>query len=144
MFANPSLTTRVSIGKGIGFIVGLLGFVFLPYFIAEPSWMLRWGILFWYVTFGAIVGVFGIYTEHPVLRLPMPWWFRAPFIGAWLNFVLTLFAYETLEKILIEVFGTGGIMSSPFWFVLEGAIVGLIIGYFATRFGGEGKETALE
>jgi hypothetical protein len=25
--------------------------------------------------------------------------------------------------------------------VLEGAVVGIIIGYFATRFGGEGKET---
>ena len=30
------------------------------------------------------------------------------------------------------------------WFVLEGAIVGIIIGYFATRFGGEGKETVEE
>jgi hypothetical protein len=32
-------------------------------------------------------------------------------------------------------------LTSPFWFVLEGAIVGLIMGYFATRFGGEGEET---
>lgn len=30
---------------------------------------------------------------------------------------------------------------SPFWFVLEGAVIGLIIGFFATRFGGEGAET---
>jgi len=32
-------------------------------------------------------------------------------------------------------------ISSPFWFTSEGAILGLIIGYFATRFGGEGEET---
>jgi len=34
-----------------------------------------------------------------------------------------------------------GLIDSPFWFTLEGALVGLIIGFFATRFGGEGKET---
>jgi hypothetical protein len=28
--------------------------------------------------------------------------------------------------------------------VLEGAIIGLLIGYFATRFGGEGKAAAEE
>jgi uncharacterized membrane-anchored protein YhcB (DUF1043 family) len=30
--------------------------------------------------------------------------------------------------------------TSPFWFVAEGAVIGLVIGYVATRFGGEGKE----
>jgi hypothetical protein len=38
------------------------------------------------------------------------------------------------------MFGEQGFMTSPFWFAAEGAIVGFIIGYFATRFGGEGKE----
>ncbi|MFL2546001.1 MAG: hypothetical protein ACJ0SL_01340 [Candidatus Rariloculaceae bacterium] len=35
---------------------------------------------------------------------------------------------------------TDGALTSPFWFAAEGAIIGGIIGYFATRFGGEGKE----
>ena len=30
---------------------------------------------------------------------------------------------------------------SSFWFTAEGAITGLIIGYFATRYGGEAIET---
>jgi hypothetical protein len=42
---------------------------------------------------GAIIGVFGVITYHPLLRLSMPWWFRAPLTGAWMNFVLTFFAY---------------------------------------------------
>ena len=37
--------------------------------------------------------------------------------------------------------GAAGVLISPFWFTLEGALVGLLIGYAATRFGGEGKET---
>jgi hypothetical protein len=67
MFGNPSLITRVAIGKGIGFLVGLAGFVLLPYFLPEVGWLLRWGILLWYTTFGAIIGVFGVFTG--LLRL---------------------------------------------------------------------------
>ena len=46
-----------------------------------------------------------------------------------------------MAAILVSAFGEGGVLGSPFWFAAEGAIVGLVIGYFATRFGGEGEET---
>ena len=143
MFANPSLTTRIIIGKTIGLVIGLTGFVLLPFFYPEAGWLLRWGVLLWYTTIGAIIGVFGVYTRHPILNLPMPWWFRAPILGAWMNFVLTFFAYETMREVMVGMFGDQGVMTSPFWFTAEGAVVGLVIGYVATRFGGEGKD-ALE
>ena len=73
------------------------------------------------------------------LRLPMPWWFRAPALGAWLNFVLTFFAYDTMKEVLEITFGAKGPMQSPFWFTAEGAVVGFVIGFFATRLGGEGE-----
>ena len=141
MFKNPSLMTRIAIGKLIGLIVGLIGFITLPWFWPEADWMIRWGVLLWYTTLGAIIGVYGVFTWHPILHLPLPWWFRAPLIGAWMNFVLTFFAYEAIETMLVSIFGVDGLLTSPFWIVLEGALVGLLIGYFATRFGGEGKET---
>ncbi len=141
MFGKPSLMTRIAVGKGIGFLIGLMGFISLPYFLPEAGWLIRWGILLWYTTFGAIIGVFGVITHHPILNLPMPWWFRATVIGAWMNFVLTFFAYDTMQAMMSSIFGEGGLLASPFWFAAEGAIIGLIIGYFATRFGGEGKET---
>jgi len=141
MFGNPSLITRIAIGKVIGFIFGLIGLIFLPYFWPEAEWLTRWGILLWYTTVGAIIGVFGVFTYHPVLKLPFPWWFRAPLLGAWMNFVLTFFAYDVMEAMLISMLGADSCCTSPFWFTAEGAIVGFIIGYFATRFGGEGKET---
>ena len=140
MFANPSLTTRIIIGEVVGLVFGLAGFILLPFFYPEAGWLLRWGILLWYTTVGAIIGVFGVYTRHPILNLPMPWWFRAPVLGAWMNFVLTFFAYDTMGEVLIGMFGEQGVMTSPFWFTAEGAIIGLVIGYVATRFGGEGKE----
>ena len=139
MFGNPSLLTRIAIGKAIGLFFGLIGFILLPYFLPDGGWLLRWGILLWYTTVGAIIGVFGVVTYHPILKLPMPWWFRAPLLGAWMNFVLTFFAFDAMQAMMVAMFGEGGVLSSPFWFTVEGAIIGLIIGYFATRFGGEGK-----
>ncbi len=141
MFEKPSLVTRIAIGKGVGFTVGLAGFIFLPFFVPEAGWLIRWGILLWYTTLGAIIGMFGVFTWHPILKMPMPWWLRAPVLGAWMNFVLTFFAYDTLKGMLVAMFGPDGILASPFWFALEGAIFGLLVGYLATRYGGEGKET---
>jgi hypothetical protein len=144
MFKNPSLTTRIAIGKLIGFIIGLIGFIALPWFWPDATWMLRWGILLWYTTLGAIVGVYGVFTWHPILKLPLPWWFRAPMIGGWMNFVLVFFAWDTMSAMLTSMFGPNGLLTSPLWFVVEGAIVGLLIGALATRFGGEGIETVDE
>ena len=143
MFGNPSLITRIAIGKSIGFLFGLIGLITLPYFLPDVGWMLRLGILFWYTTVGAMIGVFGVFTWHPIVKLPMPWWFRAPWIGAWMNFVLIFFAFDRFKAMMITMFGEGGMLQSPFWFVLEGAIIGLVIGYVATRFGGEGAESVL-
>ena len=74
MFDKPSLMTRIVIGKGIGFVIGLVGFLALPWFLPEADWMLRWGVLLWYTTVGAVIGVMGVITWHPILHLPVPWW----------------------------------------------------------------------
>ena len=129
---------RVGAGKAIGLVFGLLGFVLLPYFIHQPSMFLRLGILFWYPTMGAFVGVFGLFSSHPMLNLSMPWWFRGAFIGAWMNFVLTLFAHEQICTVISAVFGEYGDYISPFSMVVEGALIGLIMDYFLTRWFGDG------
>ena len=141
MFGNPSLFTRLAIGKGIGFLFGLAGLIFLPYFMPEVGWLTRWGLFFWYTTFGAIIAVFGVLTHYPLLNLSLPWWVRAPIIGAWMNFMLVFFAYDVMSDMMVSVLGEDGVLRSPFWFAAEGAVIALIIDYFATRFGGEGKET---
>ena len=58
-----------------------------------------------------------------------------------MNFVLTFFASDTMAAMLVAMFGEDGIIQSPIWFTVEGAIIGMVIGYFATRFGGEGPKT---
>ena len=142
MFGKPSLFTRIAVGKLIGFLVGLSGFLLLPLFLPDAGWLLRWGILLWYTTVGAMIGVFGVVDWHPILKLRLPWWFRGPWIGGWMNFVLVFFAYDTMQQMITVIFGSAAPYSSHLWFTLEGIVIGLIIGYFATRFGGEGEETA--
>lgn len=139
MFKNPSLITRIAIGKTVGLIIGLVAFFLLPQLMPDVSLHLRWGVLLWYITFGAIIAVFGVMTWHPIFKLPLPWWFMSPFVGAWLNFVLSLVAYDTLEALMRSTFGENGLIASPFWLALEGALFGFIIGYLATKYGGEGS-----
>jgi len=141
MFEKPSLVMRIAVGKAVGLIFGGIGFFLLPSFYPEADLMLRLGLLFWYTTFGAIIGVFGVMNFHPVLHMPMPWWFRSGWVGGWLNFVLMLFMYDKLAEVMAGFFGEGSAFNTPWLVVLEGVLIGLVIGYLATKFGGEGKET---
>ena len=43
MFAKPSLVTRITVGKSIGFAFGLAGFLILPAIVPEVGLMQRWG-----------------------------------------------------------------------------------------------------
>ena len=142
MFSNPSLMTRIAVGKLIGLIVGLTGFFLVPVLLPDAGPLLRWGLLLWYITFGAIIGLIGVFTYHPIVKVSFPWYVGSPLMGAWMNFVLVFFAHEPMRAMMVRIFGADGALQSPFWFAAEGAIIGLIIGYFATRFGGEGPETA--
>jgi hypothetical protein len=139
---KPSLMTRIVVGKTVGFAFGLLAFLLLPSLMPDVGWLLRFGVLFWYTTLGAIIAVFGVFNWHPIFKIPMPWWLFAPIVGAWMNFLLALIAFDTLESVMLAVFGADGLLRSPFWISVEGAVIGFVIGYFATRFGGEGPATA--
>jgi hypothetical protein len=138
MFSKPSLLTRITVAKLTGFTIGVIGFFVAPAFGIDDM-KLRVGILFWYAAVGAIIALAGVMTWHPVLKMKMPWWFMGPLIGAWMNFLLILFAWDAFSSMM-----AGGVfwgMTSPWWGVLEGAIVGLLLGGLATLFGGEGPET---
>jgi hypothetical protein len=92
----------------------------------------------WYLTMGVLVALTGVFDLHPFLAFRTPWWVRGPIIGAWMNFVLACFLYETLEQVLSAL---DLAQLSPFVLVFESALVGGLIGYVATKVGGEGAQT---
>lgn len=139
---RPSLILRVGLGKLVGFVIGLAGVATLSTFAMDVGWMLMIGIVFWYSSLGAIIGVFGVFDQHPMLEIRFPWWVRAPLLGGWFNLVLTLLAYDQFSLLLKSITRLHPqLPASPFWFVLEGAVVGFIMGWVCTWFGGEGPET---
>lgn len=148
MTSKPSIINRIAIGKSIGFLLSLIGIIIIRLIGVKIPLSIEVGFILWYITFGAIIGIFGIFTWHPILKIKLPWWIRSSIIGAWLNFVLLLITYDTINNIIIlnmvAFFGDATIKLSPFWFVAEGAIVALIMDYFATKFGKEGKKTLVK
>ena len=136
---KPSLMTRIATGKMIGLVVGITAFFVTGAVYPDIETYTRVGILLWYPTMGAFVGLFDVMNWHPMLQMPLPWWFRSVLVGAWMNFVLVFFAHEVMADVLL---GVTGVALSPFWFVLIGALVGAVMGYAATRLGGEGPATA--
>ncbi len=142
---KPSLTLRVVIGKSMGFLFGLFGLLLIPAVAPETSTMLLVAFLFYYTTLGAVIGAFGVMTVNLPIKMPMPWWFRGIWLGGWMNFIVTLFAYDELTKLMLAINGTTGLpFLSPFWLILEGVAVGFIIDWAATRWAGEGHESTAE
>lgn len=122
--------TRITLGAMLGGLMGLAGFVLLPLTIEKADPMLRWGVLLWYPTLGSVIGAL---LRDPIDRLPR--WASGGLVGGWMNMVLVFFAHREMERVMLTVFGSDGAFTSPFWFVLEGAIVGAAIGLVIDRVG---------
>lgn len=133
-FKKPSLIASIVTGEISGLFIGFIVFIFLSYFMIDVSILFRWGILLWYVSLGTIIGVFSIFNFHVISKSSPPWWVRVSILCAWMNFILTLLAYQTIEEIMITTFGEHSVFSSPFWFVFKGVIVGLIIGFLVKKY----------
>lgn len=140
MLEKPSLILRVGIGKAVGFIVGLFAFLLLPIY-GEVDFMFRLGFLFWLVIMGAMIGLFGVMTDYPLIKMPLPWWWRGSMIGGVMMLAFWLVTYERLNVIAINIFGEMSIFASGAWIIVDGILIGLLIAFVATKFGGEGKET---
>ena len=135
-----SVAVRVGVAKTLGLLAGLAGFFLLPVLAPETPELLRWGILFWYLNFGAMIGLMGLISRHPLFSgWRLDWWFRGLFLGAWLNFVLVFFAYDDFAQIMAVVMPEGGLLASPWAFALEGALLGLLIDGVASALGGAGQ-----
>ena len=58
---------------------------------------MRWGFIFWYITFGIIIALTGMFVRHPIFKFPLNWYVRSAIVGGWLNFTVTFF--KTLKDI---------------------------------------------
>ncbi|MEN8006706.1 MAG: hypothetical protein ABFS42_06790 [Candidatus Krumholzibacteriota bacterium] len=138
MDTDSYILKRIGTAKIIGLVIGLIGFFMIPALWPEEGMRLRIGILLWYTTFGVFIGILGMFDHHPLLKFQMPCWFRGIVFGAWLNLVLAFLMYDKLSLLMQQLEGAFSGIESPFWIVLEGAVVGLIIDAATTKYAGEG------
>ena len=138
MDTNAYIVKRIGTAKVTGLVIGLIGFFGIPAFWPDESMWFRAGVLLWYTTFGAIIGLFGLFVEHPMFGFRMPCWFRGIVFGFWLNLVLVFLMHDKFTALLSQMEGWGANFSDPLWFAVEGSVMGLLIDAVATKIAGEG------
>ena len=131
---------RIALSKIFGLIIGTIGYVALAQIAPTLPSLTHWGVLLWYLTFGTLIGCFGSmktfqYTKN--FSITLPTWIRGGLMGGWLNFVVSFFAYESMQHVLNNL----GITYSPMLlFTLEGIVLGILLDLFLTKLTGEGKD----
>ena len=129
----PPIIAGITLAKAVAFLAGIIVFLLLPKFVPEIDPIARWALLFWYPTIAGIAAASNIAELIDIKFMRWQWWQRSVLIGAWLNLIVTLFASDTMQDYSMLVHLSFGMLSSQFWFVADGAIVGLIAGFASTR-----------
>lgn len=132
-----SVINRIIIGKTIGFVAGLFVFLMMPFLGADLDFKFGLGLIVFYVILGALTAFMGTIDRHPWLKFPMPWWVSGALMGLIMHFMLVLLTYDQFAAIMqsMDVFS----MTSPWWVLIDGTILGLIMAFVETRLAGEGK-----
>ena len=130
MHLTPFLK-RVALAKLLGFTLGALGYVIFSS-TATLSGMFLLGMVGWFVTLGALVGILGFYQSMPFLGIPIPVWLRGAWCGAWMGLLLVLVAYGVLAELTAEIAWLPGLFASPWWLVVEMAFWGAVIDVIVT------------
>ena len=128
----PPLLAGAAAGKWVAFCMGMAMFFLLPDSVADITLLDRWAVVFWYATVGGVVGVSNVVKQEPISGLPVPWWLRAPLLGAWMHLMVVLFAGEGLQNLVLVIHATKGALISPYWFVLDGLLIGFVVGFIST------------
>ncbi|MCD5384351.1 MAG: hypothetical protein LRZ97_00355 [Candidatus Pacebacteria bacterium] len=144
MFKIHSVTGRMFIGVIIGAIVGGLSIAFLPMF-GFPLWsMFGFGTLITFVMMGFTLGLVGMFDYHPICGFKMTWWLRGTVAGFIFTLMYILLSYDSINIIMQSNLVSWIGLSSPFWTLIDGVTIGLIMGYAETKIAGEGSTLPLE
>ncbi len=144
MFKIHSVTGRMFIGVIIGAVVGVLTIAFLPMFGFPLFSMFGLGTLITFVMMGLTLGLVGMFDRHPIFGFKMTWWKRGAVAGFIFTLMYLLLSYDSMNVIMQSNLVSWTGLSSPFWALIDGTIIGLIMGWAETKFAGEGSALPLK
>ena len=139
MFKKQSIAGRVALSKIIGLVVGGLIILLLPLLPVEATTEFKIGFMLLVMMMSIMIGFFGMFAHHPLFSgWKLHWWSRGPLVGMVFFLILVLLAKDELQPFmsLDIVIWTG--LASPYWALIDGAILGGIVGYITTKICGEG------
>lgn len=127
------LYRRAALSKALGLLVGLGAFWLHTRLSPDSGLGLRLGLVVLYLTLGGIVGIVGFVNRVPVFGLPFrPLW-RGAAMGAWMGLLGALFGGPELGALIAAVPLMPAILASPFWLVIEAALVGALLDVVVSR-----------
>ncbi len=141
MFSKPSLFRRGVTAKLFGLAFGLLCLYLISWLNLNVSFVVQFGLLLWCISLGGLVAL-SLINYHPLLKASMPSWFSGGFVCGWMNLLLWLISGDSLTSIGQGIFPTLGSLLLGVGFVVIGVLFGIIAGFFAKLFGGEGPDAA--
>lgn len=135
MVGDRTLMHRIAIAKTIGLLISVLLWIALPDYNPELRTNQFWGLLLWYPTMGALVGILGALDYHPHFRMPVAWWFRGPLLVGWMNFLLGMFMGSDMQLFLANLGFPGATpLDVALWLTVEGMFIGAVMDFAASHF----------
>lgn len=133
MFHRHSMAGRVAVAVGVGFVIGGLVNLFLVSSGVNYTTTFSYGLWLFYILMSLTIAVMGIFIRHPIFRFPMRWWMRGAVIGAIYHLLLVLLAYDIVMEMMQLPIVTWLGLTSPFWVLLDGIVIGMIVGGVTTK-----------
>ena len=138
---STRIVRRVVLGKLLGCVLGGMAFVFLWVMDAALGGRFLAGLWVGYIFLGAMIGLAGMLTRHPLLGFRMGFAVRGGMLGLIFHLILVLVGYEVVQRFLksSDWMVSWGFVS-PWWMLVDGMLVGIFMDFVLTRLAGEGAE----
>lgn len=136
----PNLYKRSFCWKSIWFAMSIVWFIYLSVLDKDNNFvLLTWWVLLWYPTIWWIIGIMWVMDKSPILNFRLYLW-RGLIIWAFMNWLLGLLASEPI-LLMINTITPYEVTTWLFFtaFIIEWAVIWLLIDYVTTKFYWEGK-----
>ena len=121
----------------------MLCLILLPMFDFPVLSFFGLGTLLMFILMGAMIGFVGQFDRHPMFNFAMPWYVRGSSVGFVFMLMYVLLSHGSLEVVMESTLISWTGLESPFWALLDGIFIGLIMAYTETKLCGEGNTLPL-
>ncbi len=144
MIKKQSVTGRIVVGKLIGLVIGIFCLAVLPTFGFPVVSYFGLGTIIMFMMMGVMIGFVGQYDQHPLFDFKMSWPLRGAAVGFGFMLMYVLLSYNDISVVMQSSVVSWMGLESPFWALLDGVVIGMIMGYVETKFAGEGEDLPLK